>query len=404
MRIRLIVMFVLVGALISVTAAGEEGITDTEIHIGQYGPLSGVAQAWGKTIWGPKLLFAYVNAQGGIHGRKLVLDYFDDSYNPAKTMHGVKDLQEHKGIFAWVGGVGTENGLRIKDYLMKRKIPWVGPFSGSSAWITPPHEYLFTIFPQSKYEGRLITRYVGNILKKKNIAIIYQDDGFGREALGGVKSELRKHPEMKLTAAIPVSKKERKLEPYVNNLRKSKPDIVLLWVNPFAAVKVLHISKLMHFEPVWMSPSPLSDYEYLYPKSRKLIEGLISVHYVTMDKSGIEPFRRFWEENKDQLDIPEFTEFLIGSLGYAEPLVAALKHCGRDLTREKFVHEMEKIKNYKGVIGSIAYGPFDPDNPDCRIGMKKIYMSQCLPDGKKRILTDWFDDQSEITERNPPML
>src|SRR6056297_2398049 len=101
MRIHHILLALLAIFLFGFPAYGEEGVTKTKIHIGQCGPLSGVAEAWGQTVYGPKLYFEYINAHGGIHGRKLVLTYFDDHYNPAKTMSGVKNLQEEKGIFAW---------------------------------------------------------------------------------------------------------------------------------------------------------------------------------------------------------------------------------------------------------------------------------------------------------------
>ncbi|MFZ3048251.1 MAG: ABC transporter substrate-binding protein, partial [Desulfatirhabdiaceae bacterium] len=133
---------------LTVFAVAEEGVTDTEIHIGQWGPQTGPAAAWGSVARGTDAYFKMINDEGGINGRKLVLHMFDDGYNPAKTMAGVKDLQEGKGMFAWVSGVGTATGLAVRDYLMQKKIPWVGPASGSQVWVTPPSKYLFGVYPQ----------------------------------------------------------------------------------------------------------------------------------------------------------------------------------------------------------------------------------------------------------------
>lgn len=406
MRVRNILLVVLIIFLAGLPVYGEEGITDTEIHIGQCGPLSGVAKAWGQTTSGPKLYFAYINAQGGIHGRKLVSTCFDDHYNPARTMAGVKNLQEDKGIFAWLGVVGAENGLRIKDYLMKRQIPWVGPLSGAKAWIDPPSEYLFAIYPQNEYEASMITRYAGEVLKKQKMAIIYQDDHFGREGLAGLKSQIAAYPDMKLVAEVPVDKQETRLSPYVQQLRQSKPDIVLLWVNPISAFKILYLGEITRFNPIWMAPSALSDYELMFEKSKGLTKGLISMNYLTRDDSKIEKYRKFWEEHQEELNIPQFTGFVIGSIGYAEVLAEGIKRCGRELTREKLVREMEKIQNYnKSVLSTISYGPFDPDNPDCRSGLTRLYMTQCADNGETRVLTDWYDlDSSIIKEINPPEL
>ena len=89
------------------SAMAEEGVTDTEIHIGQWGPQSGPASPWGAVARGTDAYFKMINAEGGIHGRKLVHHIIDDAYNPAKTKAGVKKLQEGIGMFAYVSGVGT---------------------------------------------------------------------------------------------------------------------------------------------------------------------------------------------------------------------------------------------------------------------------------------------------------
>ena len=104
-------------ALVSLggTAAAEEGVTDTEIRLGQWGPQSGPAAPWGAVARGSGMLFQMINDEGGIHGRKIDYRMFDDGYNPAKTKAGVKELQEGPGIFAWVSGVGTAPGLAVRN-------------------------------------------------------------------------------------------------------------------------------------------------------------------------------------------------------------------------------------------------------------------------------------------------
>jgi len=403
MRLRNFFLAVLAVLVSGLPAAGEVGVTDTEIHIGQCGPLSGVAQAWGQTVLGPKLYFAYLNAQGGIHGRQVVLTAFDDQYNPARTMHGVKNLQEKKGMFAWLGVVGTENGLRIKEYLVNRNIPWVGPFSGARAWIDPPVENLFAIYPQNEYEAALITRYAGEVLQKKKIAIIYQDDQYGREGLAGLKSQIKKYPEMELVAAVAADKQETQLSPHVQQLRQNKPDIVLLWVNPLAAFKVLYLAEITRFDPIWMASTALSGYELMFEKSRGLTAGMISMNYLSRDDAEIEKFKKFWETHQEELNIPAFTGYVLGTIGYAQVMAEGLKRCGRELTREKFVRQLEKLKNFhQNTIGTISYGPFDPEDPSCRSGLRKLYMTQCTDQGGTRVLTDWYDLDSPIKQVNSP--
>jgi hypothetical protein len=77
-------------------------------------------------------------------------------------------------------------------------------------------------------------------------------------------------------------------------------------------------------------------------------------------------------------------------IAYVEPFVEALKRCGRDLTREKLVAEMEKINNFQGIMGRISYKPFDPNDPACRLGQHEVFVAQATADGKAKVLSDWF--------------
>jgi hypothetical protein len=80
-------------------------------------------------------------------------------------------------------------------------------------------------------------------------------------------------------------------------------------------------------------------------------------------------------------------------MSYTEPFVEALRRCGRDLTREKLVAEMEKIQNFQGTMGHISYKPFKADDPLTRIGQQEVFLMQCQPDGKAKILTDWIQTE-----------
>ncbi|RLC20411.1 MAG: ABC transporter substrate-binding protein, partial [Deltaproteobacteria bacterium] len=145
----MLVLFVSLAFLLSLAPNlfAEEGVTDTEIHIGSWGPQTGPGAAWGAVPRGTGAYFQWINDNGGIHGRKIVYHMFDDGYNPAKTKAGVKELQEGTGMFAWVGGVGTSPGLAVRDYLAKKNVPWVGPSAGSLHWVEPPQKNLFAVYP-----------------------------------------------------------------------------------------------------------------------------------------------------------------------------------------------------------------------------------------------------------------
>ena len=131
-------------------ASAERGVTDTEIRVGQWGPQTGPASLWGAIARGTGCFFQMINAEGGIHGRKIKYYLRDDGYMPPKTKAIVKELVEDKEIFGVACGVGTAPGMAVKKYLHNKRVPWVGPASGSSHWGYPPTKYLFSDFPLSR--------------------------------------------------------------------------------------------------------------------------------------------------------------------------------------------------------------------------------------------------------------
>lgn len=104
---------VLMSLAVAPSALAERGVTDTEIRIGQYGPQTGPAALWGAVARGAGCFFDMINAEGGIHGRKIKYYLRDDGYMPPRTKAIVKELVEDKGIFALASGVGTATGMAV---------------------------------------------------------------------------------------------------------------------------------------------------------------------------------------------------------------------------------------------------------------------------------------------------
>jgi ABC-type branched-subunit amino acid transport system substrate-binding protein len=331
-----------------------------------------------------------INAQGGIHGRKIVYHMFDDGYNPAKTKAGVKELQEGIGMFGWASGVGTSPGLAVKDYLMERKIPWVGPSAGSMHWITPPQKSLFAVYPLYTVEAKALCRYGIDQLGKKRIAIIYQNDDYGKNGVKGAEDELATR-KMKLVAKIPVELKDTDMRPHVMKLRKSKADMVLLWVAPGHAVRIVGTSAAMKFAPQWMSTSTCSDFPLMYKISKGLWKGVIAATFAELPDSDF-PLMKTYKKAFDEYSAKgeRWGIFFYAGIAFVEPMVEALNRCGRDLTRERFVQEMEGLKNFQGISGKISYKPFDPNDPSCRQGQNQTFLVECLEGAKYKKLTNWM--------------
>lgn len=396
------VMVMILG--LAFTASAEEGVTDTEIHIGQWGPQTGPAAPWGAVARGTDAYFKMINAEGGIHGRKLVHHYFDDAYNPAKTIAGVKQLQEEIGMFAWVSGVGTAPGLAVKDYLMERKIPWIGPSAGSRHWIQPPNKYLFNTYPLYLGDAQLLVKYGVETLKFKKFAIAYQNDDYGKQGLEGAQKQLAKYG-MTLVEQIPVNVADTDMKPHIMKFKNAEAEAVLVFVGPGHVARLIGTGKAMQFNPQWMSTTTCGDHPLMMAITKGLYAGTISAAFGMMDPGAIGIGNKE-DTNKPSLPLMQkykkdaFDKFaakeerwgmtFTAGIGYVEPFVEALKRCGRDLTREKLVAEMEKIKNFKGIMGTVSYAPFDPNDPLCRIGQQEIFLVRAEADGTSTILTDWY--------------
>jgi branched-chain amino acid transport system substrate-binding protein len=369
----------------------EEGVTDTEIHIGQWGPQTGPAAAWGSVARGTGDYFKWINDNGGIHGRKIVYHMFDDGYNPAKTKAGVKELQEGTGIFAWAGGVGSSCGLAVKDYLMEKKVPWVGPSAGSLHWVTPPEKYLFGVYPLYFNEARALVKYAVETMGKKRIAVAYLNDEYGKNGLRGAIEELKKN-NMELVAQVPVEKSDTDMKPHLMKLRKSKADMVLLWTTVSHAVRIVGTAKAMNFTPQFMSTSTCSDFTLMNHISKGLWEGVICATFGELPDSNHPGMVKYKQEVFGQYAAKSerWGLFYAAGIIFTEPMIEALKNSGRDLTRERFVSEMEKLNGFKGIGPTISYKPFDVNDIFSRQGGTETIIVQCLAGGKTKKLTNWI--------------
>jgi branched-chain amino acid transport system substrate-binding protein len=385
----IICMAVVFGMAFGVSA--EEGVTDTEIHIGQWGPQTGPAAPWGAVARGTDAYFKMINAEGGIHGRKLIHHMFDDAYNPAKTKAGVKELQEEIGMFAWVSGVGSSPGLAVKDYLMERKIPWVGPSAGSLHWIEPPEKYLFAVYPLYYIEAKALCRYAVEQLGLKRVAIAYLNDPYGKNGVKGARYELKKHG-LELVAEVPVEVTDTDMKPHIMALRKAKPDAVLLWVTPGHAVRLVGTGKAMKLDVQWMSTSTCSDFPLMMHISKGLWQGVIAATFGELPDSDSPLMKKYREEayGKFAAKDERWGLFYYAGILFAEPLVEGIKRCGRDLTRERLVQKLETMRGFRGISGEVNYKALDPDDPyGCRQGVKETYLIECLEGGASKKLTDW---------------
>src|SRR5215210_2202780 len=177
----------------STRTTADPGITRNSILVGGTTPLSGVAAAYASVARGAEAYFKYVNARGGVNGRKITYKYLDDAYNPANTVQQTRKLVQEDKVFAIYNSLGTEHNLAIRGFLNQLKIPQVFVATGATTFSADSRRYPWTIGYQPSYvaEGRIYGRAIGELGRNKKVAVFYQDDDYGKEVMAGVRQGLR---------------------------------------------------------------------------------------------------------------------------------------------------------------------------------------------------------------------
>ena len=173
--------------------AGTPGVSSTSITIGSSGPLTGEAAAAAGVLRGAEGYFKYVNARGGVNGRRIDFSYLDDGYDPSRTVQNVRQLIQQDNVFALFAVVGTNGNLAIRDFANASGVPQVFSASGATTFGRDYAKYPWTIgyLPPYSEEGQLYARHIlATNAKNAKIAILYQSDDYGKDMLAGFRKGL----------------------------------------------------------------------------------------------------------------------------------------------------------------------------------------------------------------------
>src|ERR1700741_2286182 len=169
----------------------DTGVTDTEIKIGNIMPYSGPVSAYGVTGRTEAAYIRKINAQGGINGRKIRFVSYDDAYTPPKAVEQARKLVESDEVFVIFGPLGTPSNTAIQKYMNAKKVPQLFVQSGATRW-NDPKEFPWTMgwSPNYQSEARIYARYILKERPSAKIAVLYQNDDYGKDYLKGLKDGL----------------------------------------------------------------------------------------------------------------------------------------------------------------------------------------------------------------------
>ncbi len=381
-----------VGAVLAFAQAADPGVTDTEVLLGSWGPQSGPAAAWGTVNIAIDAYFRYLNDQGGINGRKLVLSSRDDGYDPARTVGAVRELIDRDNVFAFVAGVGTANGQAAMPLIKRAGTPWVGPATGAVVFTEQSDGLIFTSFTDYVVEATLMTRHAVETLGSKNIAIFYQNDGYGEEGLRGLEAEVARlrAAGYDVTIGDRVSYERGTTNQGVQalRLRGSGADTVLMFSDPSAAATLVGEFQRLDYKPQMLASVTLLDPALMANPAMQgaLFSVFLRLPSVIVGEGNGDPIADQLYRDVIVAYAPEIARDpfrALAGIAFAEPAVLALQAAGRDLTRESFVAALKSIDGYDtGLYHSLSF-------KDGYQGNNSVMLLQVTPQGLRPV-SDWL--------------
>ena len=205
-----------------------QGITDSEILIGQTAALTGVAKGLGINMrLGVLAAFKEVNTAGGVHGRTLRLVSKDDGYEPEQTITNIHELIEKEKVFTLVGGVGTPTSKAALPIVAKTSLLYIGPFTGASFLRTSHLNTVINVRSSYAQETKEMVTRLRQDLNIRRIAVLYQNDSYGFDGLRGVQAAVQEVKGTKLVSSGSYRRNTLAVKTALLDIKRGKPRAVI---------------------------------------------------------------------------------------------------------------------------------------------------------------------------------
>ncbi len=337
--------------------AGAPGITDKEILICSYQPMTGKISSYFRMGKGADAWFKHVNDTGGINGRMVKYKMVDDKYEPARTKSIVKRFVERDKCFAIVAPLGSAPTAAVIDYIVSKDMPLIGAGTGAEKNLTYPSKWVFPLYPAYFTEGQQLVRFAKEVFGAKTVALLYQNDPSGKTHIKGIESVLDKYG-VKLLAKEGYDQKEIDVSSQVIAMKSTNPDAVLCSCAPEPAARFYTERKKLG----WNVPVV----NVFFGKSPKVAElagkdAVDGVYFATIFRDFNSPAPQIQEAKmllKKYYPNEQPDAIHLWGFAGAQVFTEAMKRMGRDnITRDRLVTTLEGIQDWKGsVVPSISIG------------------------------------------------
>jgi ABC-type branched-subunit amino acid transport system substrate-binding protein len=322
------------------------GVSGTGIVVGTHQPLTGPAAAgYSKISAATKAYFAYVNANGGVYGRKITYQVMDDGYNPATTQQVVRQLVLQDKVFAILNGLGTPTHTGVLDFLNTNKVPDLFVASGSLSWNQPTkYPNTFGYNPDYTIEGKIIANYLKANLAGPKVCVFGQHDDFGADGLKGVQAVLGAGGVAHIETYDVTN---TNVAPAIGALKAAGCQVTVAFTVPGFTALALGTAAQIGFRTQWVVSNVGADYAtlagLLKAAAGPLLEGVLSTGYLPSVDDATNPWIALFRKLNDQYNgsTPFDGNVEYGfAVGYL--FVQALRAAGKNPTRQGIVQAVEK--------------------------------------------------------------
>ena len=330
----------------------DTGATDTEIKIGNIMPYSGPASAYGVIGKTEAAYFKMINAEGGINGRKINFISYDDGYSPPKAVEQAHKLVESDEVLLVFNSLGTPSNSAIQKYLNSKKVPQLFVATGATKW-NDPKNFPWTMGWQPSYqsEARIYAKYLIKEKPDAKIAILFQNDDFGKDYLKGLKDGLGAKASM-IVAEESYETTEPTIDSHIVKLKSTGADTLISITTPkFGAQAIKKLAEI-EWKPLHIvSNVSASVGGVMKPAGFENGQGILSAAYA---KDGADPQ---WDNDPGMKKFFAFLDkyypdgdkrdgSLVFGYGVAQTMAKVIEMCGDDLTRENVMKQAASLKDF----------------------------------------------------------
>jgi len=355
-------LLVAVAALISMRGSVvadpilDAGATDSEIRVGNVMPYTGPLAAFGAIGKAEAAYFDMINARGGINGRKIKFISYDDSSDPLIALEQTRKLVEGEQVLLVFGSFGTPGNFAVRPYLNQNQIPQLFVASGDQEW-NRPKAFPWTMGwqPPFRTEGQIYANYIQSYFREQTIAVLWQNDQFGRDLYLGLEERLGSEAS-RIVADTTFDISDKSIDRQIDMLQASGAKVLVFDGAPEIAALALRRMADVGWHPIFVLDNTSASIAHaLRPAGLQNASGVVSTAF--LKDAGDPTWRddaamKEWSSFMDKYDPAGDKDDSNAVFGYAaaETLIQVLRQCGNDLSRANIMRQAASLVDFHSSV------------------------------------------------------